>query len=448
MKSKDFINEAANAAQQAAIAVNMKKQHKKPKSVDEQAYCDACDRPASKCICEPGVAEGVPTDDELFNTDPVITRIRNRMEELHDTEEYEPEEVYDMVADEYGMSYDELMDLLDSDSELGEGTVYDLEKEYGYQKPASKPRRSAPSDYPYSPAEDDAYFNDIFRKKRLAAQKAERDADHDRLATGTNEAESEPNRQAKQQTATKQKSKLDPNVFGPKADQPVAKVDPLDDLKKNAGMGGKPELNINKASQSSTLSKTSGLATDDMANMLSKMKDISIDRDLEAYPTNEPTQELSVDVNTQNLPAVAGQAMQAAGLSNPEFHQVANLPGNMADQIRQLGKSLFGSLTMTPTKRIYVVANLGGQGPNTSQEVNAVANFLQKNGTDRGPGNIDFEQIMPGYKAQTHMFSAAGIRWMLVKDFAGQYIYCWPEDDSHDSAAGLDNDKQDLPRLK
>jgi hypothetical protein len=144
---------------------------------------------------------------------------------------------------------------------------------------------------------------------------------------------------------------------------------------------------------------------------------------------------------------VAGQAIQAAGMQNPEFHQVANLPGNMSDQIRQLGKSLFGSLTMTPTKRIYVVANLGGQGPNTNQEVQAVAGFLKKEGKDLGPGNVDFEQVMPGYKADTHMFSAAGIRWMLVKDFAGQYIYCWPESDSHDAVDAIGNDT-DTKRLK
>jgi hypothetical protein len=185
-----------------------------------------------------------------------------------------------------------------------------------------------------------------------------------------------------------------------------------------------------------------------MSDMLGRMRDIELDKDLEAYPDEPPETLPSVEVNTQNLPAVAGQALQAAGVQNPEFHQVANLPGNMADQIRQLGKSLFGSLTMTPTKRIHMIANLGGQGPNSSAEVNAVAGFLKKHGDDRGPGDIDFEQVMPGYKAQTHMYTAAGIRWMLVKDFAGQYIYCWPEEDSHDASPGLEHDQPEMKRLR
>lgn len=249
----------------------------------------------------------------------------------------------------------------------------------------------------------------------------------------------EPERKAK--TQTKDKPRLDPNMFAPKADQPLARTDPLDDLKKNAGVGGdKPEVNIKKASQADTLKKTSGIGSPEMGNMLSRMRNIDIDPDLAGYPEPEPPETLpSVEVNNTNLPAVAGQALQAAGVQNPDFHQVANLPGNMQDMIRQLGKSLFGALTVTPTKRIHVVANLGGQGPNTTQEVNAVAGFLKEHGEDLGPGDIDFDNVMPGYSAQTHMFNAAGIRWMLVKDFAGAYIYCWPEEDSVDASPKLSN---------
>jgi len=267
-----------------------------------------------------------------------------------------------------------------------------------------------------------------------------------------NEADAElaepPEPERRQQTDTKQKSKLDPNMFAPRPDQPLAKVDPLDDLKHKAGIGGdQPQVNIKKASQQRTLDKTAGIGSDDMASMLGRLRNIEVDKDLEAYPEPEPPETLpSIEVNTKNLPAVAGEALLAAGVQNPEFHQVANLPGNMSDQIRQLGKSLFGSLTMTPTKRIHVVANLGGQGPNTTAEVNAVAGFLKKNGQDLGPGDVDFEAVMPGYRAQTHMFSAAGIRWMLVKDFAGEYIYCWPEADSHDAVdvIGMDQDTKQL----
>lgn len=52
---------------------------------------------------------------------------------------------------------------------------FDSDEDYYAAQNAPAKRRSAPSDYPYSQEEDDAYFNDIFRKKREAAKKAEQD---------------------------------------------------------------------------------------------------------------------------------------------------------------------------------------------------------------------------------------------------------------------------------
>jgi hypothetical protein len=54
---------------------------------------------------------------------------------------------------------------------------FDSDEDYYAAQNAPAKRRSAPSDYPYSREEDDAYFNDIFRKKREAAKKAEQDKD-------------------------------------------------------------------------------------------------------------------------------------------------------------------------------------------------------------------------------------------------------------------------------
>jgi hypothetical protein len=234
----------------------------------------------------------------------------------------------------------------------------------------------------------------------------------------------------KKQTKTKtDQPGLDPNMFTPKMDQPLTRQEPEQPKDQQPSQ----PRDIRRASAQRTKQATAGITpTDQMSNMLGKLRNIEIDPDLPDYPDTEPETLPSVDVNTRNLPAVASANLQAAGLQNPEFYQVAALPGNMAAMIRQLGRNLFGSLTATPTNRIHVVANLGGQGPNTTQEVNAVAGYLREYGTDLGSGDIDFNQVMPGYQADTHMYSAGGIRWMLVKDFAGQYIYCWPESDSVD----------------
>jgi LysM repeat protein len=72
---------------------------------------------------------------------------------------------------------------------------FDSDEDYYAALYAPAKRRSASSDYPYSQEQDDDYFREIFRKKRLAVQKAEREADHDRIATGTNESKYNKKRQ-------------------------------------------------------------------------------------------------------------------------------------------------------------------------------------------------------------------------------------------------------------
>lgn len=228
-------------------------------------------------------------------------------------------------------------------------------------------------------------------------------------------------------TQTKDKPKFNHDPFQQQQDRPLAtrQAEPQ-------GSAAQPAAPRMRQATAANTRRAAGNVepTDQMRDMLGRMRDIEIDPDLADYPADEPTLDISTEVNTENLPAVAGQAIAAAGESSPEFHQVARLPGNMSRMIRQLGKALFGSMTNTPTEDIYMIGNLGGQGPNTRMEVNAVANFVRENGNDMGPGDIDFDAVMPGYSAQTHQYEAAGIRWLLVKDFAGEYIYAWPEADS------------------
>jgi hypothetical protein len=66
-----------------------------------------------------------------------------------------------------------ILDQLFNNASLKEGTVYDLDREYGAPAPEKKQKSQDPSDhnpYPYSPEEDDDYFREIFRKKREAAK--------------------------------------------------------------------------------------------------------------------------------------------------------------------------------------------------------------------------------------------------------------------------------------
>lgn len=250
--------------------------------------------------------------------------------------------------------------------------------------------------------------------------------------------------EAEKKTKTKSKINLGPDLNVPQ-DQPLANREPE---KQQA----EPETPaIRKSSQANTMAKTSGLSTPRMSDLLSRMRDIEGDADDDWAGFDEPEDNtaVSTEVNTENLPAVAGQKLQAAGVQEPEFHKVSNLPGNMQRAIRTLGKQLFRSMTRTPTEDIWMIANLGGRGPNSPAEVNAVAAWVRKNGDDLGPGDIDFDTSIPDYRANIHQYTAGGIRWLLVQDEFGNYIYSWPENQSVNpqNTPELGQNEPEAPRL-
>ena len=248
--------------------------------------------------------------------------------------------------------------------------------------------------------------------------------------------------ETKTKTKTKSKVNLGPDLDAPQHDQPLANRPTPDAPRATAA----PERR--KASAADTARATAGIHNPAMAQRLAGMRNIELEPedDWAGFPDEEPEMALDTEVRTANLPAIAGANLQAAGVQSPDFHKVSNLPGNMSRAIRSLGKQLFRSMTRTPTDDIYVVANLGGQGPNSTQEVNAVAGWVRKNGDALGPGNIDFDTTIPGYNANIHQYSAGGIRWLLVQDEFGNYIYSWPESDSIEHA-NTPELGQDRPRL-
>lgn len=243
------------------------------------------------------------------------------------------------------------------------------------------------------------------------------------------------------------------NIFKTGTARPIVKHTTEKPKSKPEVKQDKPKkVNLKQATTAKTLDATSRIKpTKAMLDMMDRILDIELDDDLPSYEAScrteleparnpqrytdgvepKPPENLpDVLVKTTTLATTAEYALRKAGYVVPEFHQVAALPGNIKDQIRQLGRSLFKSMTVTPTNKIFVVANLGGQGPNSNREVQSVANWIRDNGEDYGDGSINFDRSIPGYEAETHMYTAAGITWLLVKDFAGQYIYAWPEQES------------------
>jgi len=254
----------------------------------------------------------------------------------------------------------------------------------------------------------------------------------------------------KKKTKTDTKDKTDWDALDDlfkKKDTSVSAT-PAQDTPQDAPQGEPPAPELRRAGQSDTRRATQNIEPNQrMRDLLGRMRDIDADPEDPGYPEPDDADVPVVRVDINNLPTVAGQRLQAAGIQNPNFHQVANLPGNMSRAIRTMGKQLFRSFTRTPTEDIWMIGNLGGQGPNSTSEVNAVAQWVRQHGEDLGDGDIDFDSTIPGYTATIRQYSAGGIRWLLVQDEFGNYIYSWPESDSreHSNTPAIGHTPNRLP---
>lgn len=249
----------------------------------------------------------------------------------------------------------------------------------------------------------------------------------------------------KEATRTKTKTKTDidlDDILNPRTDTLPTVSD------KTASPPEK--VSVQKATAADTARAVSNITpTDQMRDLLGRMRDIEIDDDEDDVDVGyvEP-----VEVTTDNLPAVISKELKTDGVQSPKFHQVSILPGNMNRAIRQLGKKLFKAATRTPTEEIHMIGDLSGMGPNSHEEVNAVAGWVTQNGVAvTGLSEISFDGIFPGYTADYQMYTAGGVRWMLIQDYIdgnymGKYIFMWPEQDSvdHWNKKNLDKDVDGL----
>lgn len=234
--------------------------------------------------------------------------------------------------------------------------------------------------------------------------------------------------EATKPTKTKQDLDFDDldDILNPSSpDFPVAGFDdePEDD-KSSKGPGFD---DLPTSSSADTKRKVGSITpSDQMRDYMNRINRDAVD--IEDEPETPPNE---LVVRTANdVPKVISSAMRAAGLQSPEWHRIRDLPGMNDRVIRSIGKNVFGAFTSTPQDQIKTIANVNGQGPNTNAELNAVANWLVDNAKRLPKVDADFGDAIPGYKPEIQEFSTDGVRFHLVRDPMGQYIYAYPEQDA------------------
>jgi hypothetical protein len=212
----------------------------------------------------------------------------------------------------------------------------------------------------------------------------------------------------------------------------------------------KPSMTLPSASRDATQNRLRGMTpSDTMRDYMSRVNpDVgAAEPDLPDTPQNELTIRTASDV-----PAVISSAMQAAGTQTPEWHNVNNLPGFGDRNVRGMGRQVFSMFTSTPLELIQTVANVEGQGPNTDAEIRAVAGWLRDNAEDMGTVDVSHGMAIPGYKPDVKEYRANGIRFHLVRDPMGQYIYAYPDADARlggpPQGQGQLGGRGNMPRLR
>lgn len=274
---------------------------------------------------------------------------------------------------------------------------------------------------------------------------------------------------------------MDPDDEQPREPRPTKtkKASPFDFLNDLDGIGGTGNLpsgpvnrpdepkddqgdqpRMPRASGDTTRSRTANIRpSDHMRDMLGRIDRNQNDEidDAEAArraglggadrpEPREPGREVD-RVRPADVPMVLNNQLRTAGEQMPEWHTINNLPGYMQRAIRGMGRQMFSMMTRTPLEQIMTIANVEGQGPNTDAEMRAVAGWLRDNAIDRGPVEVSHGMAIPGYEPEVHEFTAMGLRFHVVRDPMGQYIYAYPEQDARTPGAQDRLPGRDMPRL-
>jgi len=192
-----------------------------------------------------------------------------------------------------------------------------------------------------------------------------------------------------------------------------------------------PTPHMPRASAANTRARTANMNPSElMRDMMSRINPLAGGNEPELVPEPAPPENAIVARTARDVPAVISSAMRVAGVEMPEWHTVNNLPGYQQQNIRGMGRQIFSMFTRTPLEQIQTIANVGGQGPNTDAELRSVAAWLMQNAEDLGDVHLDHGQAIPGYLPDVKEYRINGVRFQVVRDPMGQYIYAYPDADA------------------
>ena len=223
-----------------------------------------------------------------------------------------------------------------------------------------------------------------------------------------------------EQTKTKTKTKVKPDIFKSaekgeiQANEPAEKSEPKRKRSKQVTL--KKSVPVPDLSR---IDKTIGKADsdDDYGDL-----EMNAPR-LDTTPTLSLGQD--VDTNTTDLAVNTPSKKEteiAQRVHNVEWHNMMDLPGNMHQVIRNMGRRVFSAFGEQDFEDIDVIASI----TNNEEDLDTVAGLVRQFGVPVVKDNVvDFGDTIPGYKAYAGVWAFANQYYMFVKDDFGEYIYAW-----------------------
>lgn len=109
-------------------------------------------------------------------------------------------------------------------------------------------------------------------------------------------------------------------------------------------------------------------------------------------------------------------------IHNVEWVNMLDLPGNMSQIIRNLGRRVFSAFGEQDYEFIDVLSTI----THDEEDLDVVSGLVRQFGTPvQKDAIVDFQDTIPGYKAHAGVWSYGTQYYMFIKDDMGEYIYAW-----------------------
>jgi hypothetical protein len=99
------------------------------------------------------------------------------------------------------------------------------------------------------------------------------------------------------------------------------------------------------------------------------------------------------------------------------------MPGYCTDTVRRYGREVLSEFTDLPLERMCVTAT---QADGDDAQMDALVAWVQETGRLVHEEPAVRFAAMPAYHASADLYVAENCGFLVVDDFAGRYVYAWP----------------------